>query len=136
MKSLFVGLAALLGLSLVASPAEARPRKGTVVIVETPAPVAPVAQEGPFKAKPINKMAKHQQKADQVALKQAVKDGRITKQEAQRLRMQKMKINQMKQAAAADGVITPIEKHKIMKAKQHFEQSKQKAIQNDKTRNS
>jgi hypothetical protein len=129
MKSLFVGLAALIGVSLVASPAEARPRKGTVVIVETPAPVAPVQTN----AVQGNKV-KHQHKPEQEAFKQAVKDGRITKQEAKRLKMEKTRIHQMKQVAAADGVVTPKEQRQLRKARQRFEQDKQQAIENDKTR--
>jgi hypothetical protein len=127
MKSLLLGLAAFVGISLVAAPAEAKPNKAKVFIVEPAPNQAPTE----FQGKLQHKKAKHQ---GQSPLKQAIKEGRLTKPEAKRLQLQRQQLHSMKQAAAADGVITPREHRKINKAKQSFKQNKQRAIHNQNTR--
>jgi hypothetical protein len=125
MKSLLLGLAVFVGVSFVATSAEAKPPQAEVIVV---APAQPPAQ-----AKHQGKKGKHQHH-EQKQLKQAVKDGRITQQEAKRLKQQKHQLHKMKQAAAADGVITPREQRKLGKAKQSFKQNKQRAIHNQNVR--
>jgi hypothetical protein len=129
MKSLFIGLAALIGMSFVAAPAEAKPNKAKVFIVEPAPNQAPVEA----KVKGQHPHKKHQG-AKQNQLQQAIKDGRITKPEAKRLKLQKQQLRHMKQVALADGVITPREHRKISKAQQNFKKNKQQAIQNQNIR--
>jgi hypothetical protein len=118
MKSLLLGVAALLGVAFSTTAEAKHNKKDTVIVVD-----------------PSHKMNKkgHPHK-DASQMKQAMKDGRLTQAEANKLRAEKHKIQQMKKAAAADGVITPLEAKKISKAKKRFHHHKEQALTNGNVR--
>jgi hypothetical protein len=65
-----------------------------------------------------NRNINNRQLNQQARIQAGIQHGDLTRREATRLRMQQAQIRGMKRMAAADGIITPKERHMIARAQQ------------------